>query len=122
MSRGMATDARGGASAPTLHESHPTTRKLWHVVGDATENQVYTCFRSDSDENMPRKVFRAAFVCSMIPLTPPTVAAFALAFTLPFVSADLVDTAITCAEIGAPKPAPTGQPGAGETGQPATGE
>jgi hypothetical protein len=87
----------------------PTTRKLWSIVGGAMENQVSTCCRSDSGmPGMAGQAFRAAFICSMIPVTPVVVGGLALGFTPLFVPLDLLETS-GCAEIGAPEPVPTGQ-------------
>jgi hypothetical protein len=94
--------------APPCASRIPITRKLWSVVVGATENQVSTCCRSDRGmPGMAGQVFRAAFNCSMIPVTPIVVGGLALGFTPVFVPLDLMETSLRCAEIGAPEPQST---------------
>lgn len=86
----------------------PATKKIWSGVSQGTEDQVSACFASYPDEGMFITVFRSVFVCSMIPVTPPVFAAFAIVFTPLTVPFDLAET-YGCAEIGAPKPVSTAQ-------------
>jgi hypothetical protein len=114
---------RSAPEPPPCASRIPTTRRMWGIVVDTTENQVSTCCRSDMGmPGMAGQVFRAVFNCSMIPVTPVVVGGLALGFTPLFVPLDLVDTALTCVEIGTPKPAPTAQPEPAPTAQPETGE
>jgi hypothetical protein len=101
---------RSAAPAPPPCASRiPTTRKLWGLVVDTMENQVSTCCRSDLGmPGMAGQVFRAAFNCSMIPVTPVVVGGLALGFTPLFVPLDVMETSLRCAEIGAPEPQSTG--------------
>jgi len=69
---------------------------------------VSACLASYPDEGMFITVFRSVFVCSVIPVTPPIFAAFAIVFTPLTVPFDLAET-YGCAEIDAPKPIPTPQ-------------